>query len=710
MLVYPSLEHSIRPSAERRRSSRARFASAAIAMLIGTLLLLVGTGVPTARAQGAQPGDAVLLDARDALRKRDRTRLATDRAVAVADRHPLAMWVDYWELSNRIAEVTTDEAEAFYARWSGSYVEDRFRNDWLLELGRRRDWAAFAADYPRFRMNDDREVSCYALLVDQAAGKDVHDEARAAWAAQRDADIGCSQMAYAQFAANGLSRGDVWHRARITLDANRPKATQQAAEMLGLDIGQATAEALDSPMKYLVRKAGTGTRDAAELTTLALLKVAANEPADAARLLDERWSRALPADLAAWVWASTGRLAAQKLAPEATAYFDAAELRLAKSPTKNGDARDIAWSDETYAWKVRAALRASAGVGEAVPKGAGRWLQVVQGIDAMSATEQADPAWVYWKARALLALASGSAEAEAQRMQGRELLLSIAPQLNFYGTLASEDLGQPLVLAPRPAPLSRPERDAAANSPGLTRALQLIDIGLRSEGVREWNYTLRGMDDRQLLAAAQRACDREVWDRCINTSERTRGETDVTQRYPMPHRAEVLAQTRAIGLDPAYVYGLIRQESRFVVDARSGVGASGLMQVMPATARWTAKRLGVPYSAGMINDRDVNLKLGMNYLKLALDDFGGSQALAAAAYNAGPGRSRKWRDGPMLEVAAWTENIPFAETRDYVKKVLANATYYAAMVDARPASLKARLGRMIGPRDSAVPEPAPDLP
>jgi soluble lytic murein transglycosylase len=233
----------------------------------------------------------------------------------------------------------------------------------------------------------------------------------------------------------------------------------------------------------------------------------------------------------------------------------------------------------------------------------------------------------------------------------------------------------------------------------------------------------------------------------------------------MPYRSQVVAKAAEIGLDPAYVYGLIRQESRFVADARSNVGASGLMQVMPATARWTAKKYGLPYSAETIADRDVNLKLGTGYLKLVLDDFDGSQLMAAAAYNAGPSRPRRWREGALLEPAIWAENIPFAETRDYVKKVLSNATIYAAMLAGRvqvaapapampasapasmpastsaavqPASaaseptaaepqvvaamvapavvhallpsLKARLGALIGPRASSAPPPNTDLP
>jgi soluble lytic murein transglycosylase len=181
----------------------------------------------------------------------------------------------------------------------------------------------------------------------------------------------------------------------------------------------------------------------------------------------------------------------------------------------------------------------------------------------------------------------------------------------------------------------------------------------------------------------------------------------------MPHKQAVVERSKAIGLDPAYVYGLIRQESRFIVEARSGVGASGLMQVMPATARWTAKKIGLTgFKTKQLNDSDTNIAIGTGYLKLVLDDFAGSMPLAAAAYNAGPSRPRAWRPAsgaPSLEAAVWAENIPFVETRDYVKKVLSNTTLYAALLSGQPQSIKVRLGR-IGPADAATPALGLDLP
>ncbi len=239
-----------------------------------------------------------------------------------------------------------------------------------------------------------------------------------------------------------------------------------------------------------------------------------------------------------------------------------------------------------------------------------RWQLVHNAISQMTAPEQRDPAWAYWKARASQALAGAGAAGDGARAAARSTLAELAGQAHFYGRLAASDLGLPADTPPAAAPLSAEEKAAPRSQPGFLRALLLIQMGLRNEGVREWNYSLRGMQDRQLLAAAQLACDREVWDRCINTSERTRGEFDLAQRFPTPYRDPVLAQARAAGLDPAVVFGLVRQESRFQVDAKSAVGASGLMQLMPATARWTAKKVGLDFKPQQVTAPAINVQRG----------------------------------------------------------------------------------------------------
>jgi soluble lytic murein transglycosylase len=677
-----------------------------IAVVVAALAVGIGgmDRVEAAPAQATQTDarslDDRLVQAREALRKRDRAKLAAHRDVLVAARHPLAMWADYWELNHRLSESNQAELEAFYSRWPGTYVEDRLRNDWLLELGRRRDWRNFATEYPRFKFNDDREVSCYATLLRHHAGDDVRATARTSWFAQRDGDDGCNLLVTTLYTARQFSAGDVWRKAREAAEAKRLNAARQALTLLGEDAGAPLTELFEQPQRALSRRTDASSRQGAEYVVMALARLAANDPVAAAAELQDRWQTQLPPDAAAWAWASVARQAAMKLMPEADVWFQRAST-LAATAGRDRE-RDLDWNDDTLAWRVRTALRAA---------DPGRWQRVLDAIASMGTAAQADPTWVYWKARAIHATAKSGTEGDAQRTAASVLFERIASQLHFYGKLAAEELGRPQALPARPAAITPEERVQAYRQPGLTRALTLIALGLRSEGVREWNFSIRELPDRQLLAAAQRACDHEVWDRCINTSERTRQEIDLTQRFPTPFRADVVAAAQDVGLDPAYVYGLIRQESRFVTDARSGVGASGLMQVMPATARWTAKRLGIAYTPDLLTDKATNLKLGAGYLKLVLDDFGGSQALAAAGYNAGPNRPRRWREGPVMEVAAWAENIPFHETRDYVKKVLSNASYYAAVLGGKPVvDLKSRLSPLVGPRAADAPAENRQLP
>jgi len=668
-------------------------------MLLAALALC---GALTTGASAAPVPTDPINEAREALRKRDARRLATLRNSTRADQHPLAMWVDYWELGNRISEVRTEEVEAFYERWSGTYVEDRLRNDWLLELGKRKDWAAFAHDYPRFRMNDDREVSCYWQLTEHLAGRPVRDAARALWFAQRDGDDGCTLMATTLVEAKVFKPDDIWMKLRLSVEFGRARVARSVAALLDKHAASDTTELLENPIRYLRRQspaaaqAGTSGHAHAELALLAILRTATNDPDAAAGLLEERWQAALGSERSAWAWAIVGKQAALKLSAEAPRYYKRAWSSLRGTPRAAG------WSDETLAWAARSALRAGSN-GE-------RWPLVLRSIASMSEAEQADPTWVYWKARTLAATAREGADGDAQREQARALFASIAGPLTFYGKLAAEELGfVPDLPGTAPTP-SENDRDKARATPGLARALELIGLGLRSEGVREWNFTLRGMSEPELFAAAEWACGREVWDRCINTSDRTRNDIDLQQRYPTPFRELVLARSREVGLDPAYVYGLIRQESRFIPDARSSVGAAGLMQLMPNTARWMAKKIALDYKPDQIVDPTLNVALGTSYLKLVLDDFGGSQAMAAAAYNAGPSRPRRWREGPQIEPSIWAENIPFNETREYVKKVLSNAAVYASLISGRALSLRAWLGLPIGPREPNAPEINSELP
>lgn len=739
--------------------------ASAAAVLPGSMTATVLLTPRPAAAQLAPVNDALILEAREAWRVRDRQRLTSARDGLIATGHPLAPWADYWLFMARLSDISPAEVDAFLGRWPDAYVADRARNDWLLELGRRRDWATFVRIQPAFRMNDDREVTCLGLLARHQLGipmegpGELREQARQAWWGQRDPDQGCDTMAQALLNAGVLTQADVWVKLRLALEGDKFKTVQQSARLLGGEpLAQAVARLVSQPASFLkpggVTAAAPAAREApgaaigapgapkrpkvtskararpvpapiplvlpeaveAQLNLLAFIRWAGTDTAAAAAAIEDapnrlRWH--WQPEETAWAWAQLGRSAAWRLMPEAPSYFQRALTdRALALGTSASNRLPPAWSAETLAWMARAALRAAHGGQPAA------WTLVEQALDAMGPEQQADPTWVYWRAKALQARAGQTGTEPARRAareQARELLARVAHPLTFYGQLASEELHGAIRPPAAPAALTEAELAQARAVPGADRALRLFDLGWRSEAVREWNYTLTwgkpgGMSDRDVIAMAELACQRELWDRCINASDRTRQEVHLGQRYPTPFRQDILTAARDVGLDPAYMFGLIRQESRFLVAARSSVGASGLMQVMPATATWTARKLDIPYQPELLTDRQTNLKLGAGYLKLVLDDFQGMQALAAAAYNAGPGRPRRWREGPRMEAAAWVENIPFNETRDYVKKVLSNAVVYSHLLHGKPMALRERLGQTVGPRAGSAPPSATDLP
>jgi soluble lytic murein transglycosylase len=658
-------------------------------LILTLLCAMTATGLwsphAQAQAQPAHKGDELILEMHQAFRKGNKSQLSA--LLPQARGHVLEPLAAYWEMRLRLDTAPESEIRGFLNSYAGSYYEDRLRNDWLLQLGKRRNWATFTAEYPRYRMRDDRELRCYALATEAMNSKaDVAEEAKRLWYSLREADDGCTYVADHLHSGKQINGLDLWRKARIAMDANRPRAAQAAVDIEAPRLSEQVALIHADPAKYLDKRILAITKSRKELAVLALIRLAAKDPDEAADLLNRRWAIQLSQEERNWTWGVIGKQAAQKLQDNAASHFAKVQ-------------KDSDLNDDLLSWKVRAALRL------------GQWRQVLTATQAMSPESQKDPAWVYWRARALMATAQDT----AQRQEAQSLLRSIASVKGFYEQLALEDLGQPITVPERPMALTPQEKAAALINPGLQRALYAIQIGLRPEGNREWNYSINlhtsgGMNDRELLAAAELACQRQVWDRCINTSERTKDAIDLEQRFPMPLREIVVRRAGEIKLDPAYVYGLIRQESRFVMDARSHVGASGLMQVMPATAKWTAKKIGLTnFTPDQITDREVNVAIGTGYLKLVLDDFEGSMPMATAAYNAGPSRPRNWRNGPVLEAAIWAENIPFQETRDYVKKVLSNTTNYAAILTRQPQSLKARLGQ-VGPRNSPMAEVNKDLP
>jgi soluble lytic murein transglycosylase len=645
-------------------SWRSFFASAA----------LVAVCLDAGAQAGATPAatEVQLVAAREA-RERGQARELEAIATRVGN-HPLAVYPAWWRLQMESVRADADVAR-FVERFKEGPLVDLARRDQLKQWARIGQWPAFRQGLAAV-VGEDAELTCM-IWQDQRQSGDAALQARAAadalalWDSDKEIHSACLPVWQSLQADRLLARDRVFDRVRQSAAQGRIADFRRAVAVLD-EAGALTDAAIERSQresaKMLTRDLPLTTRAQVELALAALGKLA-RQDAEAARGALERFASRLPADDAAYAWAIVGANGAVQQQKDAHAWF----LRMGKAAPR--------MNEFLHGWRVRAALRAV------------DWPSVKAAVLAMDSGLRSDPAWRYWLARARLE----TNEAVLAKAELREL----AASPGFYGLMAAEAVGTIPTLQFGGHTSTADELASIRARAGIQRAVALYRLGWRDEGFREWTFALRGMTDSELLAAAEIARLADIPDRAIATALRTQTIFEHAQRFPLHHLPQVKTVAEATGIDPAWVYAIIRQESRFMVDVRSRAGALGLMQLMPATAKYTAGRLGwAPLRLTALSDPETNIMLGSTYLRQVYNDLG-DRVMAIAAYNAGPGRAKRWRADKPLEGAIYAETIPFNETRDYVKQVVANHYYYEARLTGRRLSVKALLGQVPG-RDMSV--------
>ncbi|MHB9098664.1 MAG: lytic transglycosylase domain-containing protein [Syntrophales bacterium] len=634
----------------------------ALCALIAAILAALPPAVSEA---GGVSGDKALLAARAAFFAGDRAKLA--RQAENCRGHALEPYVRFWQLRLRLEEAAPSELREFLDRNAGTVLAEQLRRDWLRLLGKTRQWELFRQEYPAL-VRRDPDVACYALLERWPEERDsVVAGIKPFWRAPRPLPEGCASVADAMLDSGDLTPRDLRERFRLLVQANLLTEADRIAGRLPADQAPRASQidrVAKGPAGFLDRAdADLKTAAGRELAIVALARLAQSDPQIAVSSWSGKLREHFPLEDRQYVWAMLANRGAHRHLPEAVDWFR--------------EAGEAALSEEQLAWRARIALRQK------------NWREVRAAIERMSPPVCNEPTWIYWLGRSLCAL--------GEREEGQRLFGRIAGEHHFYGQLAAEELKMPFTIPPKAPPPTRAELAEAAARGGLKRALKLYRLGLRNEATVEWMWTIRTMDDRALLAAAELARRNGIWDRAINTADKTVALHDFTMRYPAPYGAVFAEQSRVRKLDEPWVLGLVRQESRFIADAKSPAGAKGLMQLLPSTARWVARKIGMKgYRPSRMSQPRVNVALGTFYLRHVLGGFDGNPVLAAAAYNAGPGRARRWCDTKPLEGAIYVETIPFEETRQYVKKVMANTVYYDALSGGERRSLKSRLGTIAG--------------
>lgn len=629
------------------------------------ILFLIGALLSGSLA-AANP-DKAFLNAREAISKGQSTRFE-QAAGQVPANHLLAPYIAWWRLGDTQEE--PDRLRAFAQKFSDTPLSNRAHKRLITSLYTQQQWAAVLLEARQLsagHYGSDREIECMVLQA-RAMQHDYAaiQEAKSRFTTSLTQTEPC-QALYTHLHNQGqISEDEIISRLRLAFAEGQT----------------ALARRLDTWLPEGQRMEATALRDSENGTTTLIETVAnARGQREAALHALHQKAKKDPA-AAAQLWASAGaqyseterRYGWGQIAVEAARRHD---------PMANIWFRQMggAFSDLQHEWRLRSLLRSQ------------RWSEVYAVLQTLPPRLQEEPVWRYWKARALQAM---NAHASAQ-----QIFAPLSQEFNYYGRLAEEALPQRLQSRPIALPLTDSELRFAEDHTGLKRALLLRKLDLNEDALAEWSWALRDMNDRQLLAAAELARQARWYDRAISTAERTREAHSIDLRYITPYRDLAESFAREQNLDVAWVYGLMRQESRFIEYARSRVGAGGLMQIMPGTARWIGQQMGASRkTVKKVGQPETNIRFGTWYLKKLYNGLDQSTVLATAAYNAGPARARKWQSNSSLEGAIYVETIPFLETRQYVKKVLANAMFYAERLGVPQTSLKDRLG-VIPPRSNA---------
>jgi len=607
-------------------------------------------------------GDDEFLQARAAYDKKNIIALSDYVQQLQSQHYLLAPYADYWLILLNLEDADNQTITDFLNKYSDYPFADRLRGEYLKKLAKKQDWTSFSNEISNYQL-EDPTVACYAAESSAINGDtSALEAAKALWMQAIEQPGNCTSLYDRMQAAGVLTEEDIWERFRLALAEGRvnlAKAIVKRSKTFDVSQYKLIDKAYTSPTLVLNKKlVSFKTRFGHELNLFALNRIAKTDSQQALSAYKDVEDLFKPDDRS-YFYGRLALLAAKRQEPQALQWFQRAE---------NTDL-----TKEQLAWCVRAALREK------------NWPLVLKTVAKMSPEQANEGAWRYWKARAL--------KAQNQTLEANVLFAKLSTERHFYGWLAQDELEDAMSAPLNTYKVEDSEVQDIANAPAFQRVDALQRLDFRWEAKSEWVQATKDFDDKQLLAAAEFAARKNWYDLAIITADKTTEMHDFALRYPIPYRNLMKSAASEQSIDEAWVYGITRQESRFVFSAKSSVGASGLMQLMPATAKWAARRVGIEnFNNGMIHDLDTNIALGTYYLRYTLDLMNGQETMATAAYNAGPGRARKWAATVPLEGAIYIETIPFAETRNYVQKVMANAHLYAPRLGLKVISLKQRLG------------------
>jgi len=569
--------------------------------------------------------------------------------------YPLEPYLAYDELNARLMAASTEEVEGFFVE-HGDLPQIRWMKlRWLQLLASRGDWQGFIRHYdPALKFT---ELDCLYGLYLLAQGKQAEGYATAErlWLVGKSQPTTCEPL-FEQWAAGGaINEEKLWQRTKLAVDANNNGlATQLLKQLTSLQgLGRLMLEVAQKPQLLISQpeRFQPASEPMGDVVGIGLRRLAKQEPDQALALLDSYAQR--------MHFSADEKVAlARQIGLSLAKRFDGRALEIMAK--YDPELRDSTLSE----WRARLLLRL------------GRWNEAYELTRRFPQELASTNRWRYWQARSL-ELANPDSE------QVPQLYKHLAGERDFYGFLSADRIRVAYHLNHQPLLLSPQLVQKVRNSAIIRRAMEFHARGQVTEARREWYHTSNLFSRDELVAQARMGYEMGWYFPAIRTISQAQYWDDLEVRFPMAHGNNMVDAAQQREIHPSWVFAITRQESAFMTDARSPVGASGLMQLMPATAEETAQRFGIPLpSQQQVLNPDTNIQLGAAYLSQIYGQFKGNRVLASAAYNAGPGRVRQWlKNARHLSFDVWIENIPFDETRQYVQNVLTYSVIYGKKLD-----------------------------
>ncbi|MNJ15648.1 Soluble lytic murein transglycosylase precursor [compost metagenome] len=577
----------------------------------------------------------------DAVRANDQERFQQIRARL--NHYPLLPYLDYYQLAFRPGAADYNDVTRFIRQHGDTPQSNRLERAYLTYLAQSQQWSQFLRFYPAKPNSTDLLCMHYQARYYTGHKSEALQEAGKLWLTGQSRPDACDPLFQLWQQAGLRTQEKIWQRMNLAFEAQNPNLIRHLGAQLGGSLkpyGDQMIALFDQPARAMNPASFSTAPPSRQLLSLGLARYANEQPEPALRQLGEMKRRfgLNQAEVARVERAAARRLLLDRSLAQRS-WLDATLVRMKDAELVELRARLAIWEQD--------------------------WRGLEGWVKRMPMALQKEDRWRYWLARSL--------EVQGRQKPARELYLETANLRGFYGFMAAQRTGVPYRIKNQSVGHKVPDwRTASSRWPFLVRVRELLAMNEITAARSEWIHNMDRNPVAQRLEFGHIALNQGWHELAILSSIRAEAWDAIDLRFPLPLKRTFSQMAQERTMNTSLLYAISRQESALYPLAQSPVGARGLMQLMPATAKETAAKLGVPYrNEQQLFDPTMNIRLGSAYLKRLLDVYDGNRILAAAAYNAGPGRVKRWRDQSTNKpMDVWVESIPYRETRNYVQNVL----------------------------------------